>query len=149
LVTGEHLVPRAKFPVVDQHNHVAIDAGNVEQMIADMDALNLRVLINLSGGNAAEVKQKVDFIRRSKYADRFRVFANIDWDRAGAPGWADRQVRDLEQAVANGAVGLKIFKDLGMTTRKSDGSRLHVDDPVLTPIWETCARLNIPVIIHT
>jgi predicted TIM-barrel fold metal-dependent hydrolase len=51
--------------------------------------------------------------------------------------------------VQNGAVGLKIFKDLGMFTRTSDGSRLHVDDPRLKPVWDLCAQLNIPVIIHT
>jgi predicted TIM-barrel fold metal-dependent hydrolase len=26
---------------------------------------------------------------------------------------------------------------------------LHLDDPELDPIWDTCARLNIPVHIHT
>src|SRR5207244_12654734 len=32
--------------------------------------------------------------------------------------------------------------------RKADGSRLHVDDPELDAVWETCARLNVPVLIH-
>ncbi len=45
-------------------------------------------------------------------------------------------------------MGLKIFKDLGMFVRKADGSRLRVDDPELDPIWATCARLNVPVLIH-
>jgi len=149
LVTAEHKVPKAKYPVVDNHNHTNITAANIEQIIAEMDALNLRVLINLTGGDAAGVKQKMDFIRASKYPNRFRVFANVNWNNADAPGWADRAVKDLEQAVANGAIGLKIFKQLGMDTRRSDGSRQKIDDPVLEPVWDACARLNIPVIIHT
>ena len=91
----------------------------------------------------------MDFIRASKYPDRFRVFANVQWNGAGAPGWAEKAVADLEQAVKNGAIGLKIAKGLGLDNVKADGSRLHVDDPVLKPIWDLCARLNIPVIIHT
>jgi len=119
-------------------------------MIRDMDALNLRVLVNLSGGASPDqVKQKVDFIRSSPHADRFRVFANVDWNGAGGPGWAENAVARLEQAVANGAIGLKIAKNLGLTATKADGSRLHVDDPALKPVWDLCARLNIPVIIHT
>ena len=150
LVTEGHLVPKAKYPVVDSHNHTTITANNVEQMIQDMDALNLRVLVNLSGGSDPDqVKEKVDFIRNSKYPDRFRVFANVQWNGAGGPGWAEKAVADLEQAVANGAIGLKIAKGLGLSSTKADGSRLHVDDPALKPVWDACARLNIPVIIHT
>jgi predicted TIM-barrel fold metal-dependent hydrolase len=83
-----------------------------------MDALNLRVLINLSGGDADAVKQKMDFIRSSKYPDRFRVFANVNWNNADAPGWGQRAVADLEQAVKNGALGLKITKGSASTRER-------------------------------
>lgn len=149
LVVAEHKVPKAKYPVVDSHNHTTITAQNIDQMIAEMDQLNLRVLVNLSGGGAAAVKQKVDYLRTTKYADRFRVFANVQWNGAGGPGWAENAVADFEQAVKNGAIGLKIGKGLGLDSKKADGTRLHVDDPVLKPVWDLCARLNIPVIIHT
>ena len=148
VVASPHPVPRAKFPVVDLHNHIGITPDNIEQMIKDMDALNLRVLVNLSGRSGNELKRLVDTIRTSPYKDRFRVFANVDWDGAGAPGWSEQAVAGLEEAVRNGAVGLKVFKDLGLTARKADGSRLAVDDPALDPVWQACARLDIPVLIH-
>ena len=43
----------------------------------------------------------------------------------------------------------EIPKSLGLSTRKPDGSRLRIDDPELDPIWDECARLGIPVFIHT
>ena len=150
LVVEQHPVPKAKYPVVDSHNHTTINATNIEPLVKEMDALNLRVLVNLSGGSdPAAVKQKVDFIRASKYPDRFRVFANVDWNGADGPGWAEKAVANLEASVKNGAIGLKIAKNLGLSSRRTDGTRLHVDDPVLKPVWDACARLNIPVIIHT
>jgi predicted TIM-barrel fold metal-dependent hydrolase len=148
VVRADHLVGRAKFPVVDSHSHLAITPDNIEQTIKEMDALNLRVLVNLSGGSGDRLGRLVQTIRNSKYQDRFRLFANVDWDGAGAPGWAEKAVAGLEQDVKNGAVGLKVFKNLGLTARKADGSRLKVDDPALDPVWQTCARLDIPVIIH-
>jgi predicted TIM-barrel fold metal-dependent hydrolase len=150
LVRTETLVPKAKYPVIDIHSHTGPTPETIERLISEMDAMNLRVLVNLSGGSdPAAVKQKIDFIRSSKYPDRFAVFANVEWDGAGGPGWADKAVRDLEQAVKNGAIGLKIAKNLGLTAKKHDGTRLPVDDAALKPVWDACARLNIPVIIHT
>ena len=149
VVAEAHLVPKAKFPVVDIHSHLTITAENIEQTIREMDALNLRVLNNLSGGSGAALKEKVETIRRSPYKDRFRVFANVNWNGAGGAGWKEKEVAALRQAVADGAVGLKIFKELGLRNTKADGSRLKVDDPDLDPIFELCGELNIPVLIHT
>jgi predicted TIM-barrel fold metal-dependent hydrolase len=41
------------------------------------------------------------------------------------------------------------MKGFGLRSRKADGTRLKIDDPELDPIWQACARLNIPVLIHT
>ena len=63
-----------------------------------MDALNLRVLVDLSGGyDPDEIKKKVEAIDASPYKDRFRVFANVNWENAGAPGWQEKALADLRQ----------------------------------------------------
>ena len=149
VVATAHLVPKAKFPVVDVHSHTTATAQNMPKLIEEMDALNLRVLVNLSGGQAASVKQKVDAIAASPYKDRFRVFANVEWNGAGGPGWEANALADLRQAVKNGAIGLKVFKGLGLSDKKADGTRIAVDDPALDPVWDLAGELNIPVIIHT
>ena len=148
VVADAHPVPRAKFPVVDIHSHLRITPENIDQTVKEMDALNIRVLVNLTAGTGPALEQAVQTIRTSRYPDRFRVFTNIDWDGADAPGWAARSVAAIEEAVRNGAIGLKITKNLGLSARKADGTRLQVDDPALDPVWQACARLNIPVLIH-
>ncbi len=150
LVVEEHSVPRAKFPVVDIHSHTGPTPGTITSLIAQMDALNIRVLNNLSGGFGDQVKQRVDYIKSTPYANRFTVFANgLDRFREVAPGYGQKAAAQLEADVKNGAIGFKIFKETGMDTRKADGTRLKINDPELSPIWDVAARLNIPVIIHT
>lgn len=150
VVAEAHLVPKAKFPVVDVHTHGTSNAAGFAQRIPEMDALNLRVLVDLSGGSSPDaIKRKVDAINASPYKDRFRVFANVSWEGAGTPAWQEKALADLRLAVKNGAIGLKVFKELGLRDKKADGTRLAVDDPALDPVWALCGELNIPVIIHT
>jgi predicted TIM-barrel fold metal-dependent hydrolase len=149
LVTPEHLVPRAKYPVIDIHSHqpTPISAGEFERVMKGMDANNLQILVNLSGSWGDRLRQGLDAIKASKYHDRMVLFANVNFRDVG-PGFGQKAARQLADDINAGAMGLKVFKDLGMFDRKSDGSRLPVDDPELDPIWETCARLNVPVLIH-
>ena len=150
LVVDQHPVPRAKFPVVDIHSHTGPTPATIASLIAQMDALNIRVLNNLSGGSGDALAQRVRYINSTPHANRFTVFANgLNQFRGVAPGYGEQAAAQLEADVKNGAIGLKIFKETGMDTKKADGTRLAINDPELSPIWETAARLNIPVIIHT
>lgn len=151
LVVPEHNVPRAKFPVIDIHSHQPnpISPQQFAQVIKGMDANNLQILVNLSGGSGDRLKQGLAAIAQSPFADRMVLFANVDWSGTGTPGWAAKAAAQLEADIKAGAKGLKVFKDLGLRIRKADGSRLTLDDPELAPVWEVPGRLGVPVLIHT
>jgi len=150
LVVAQHPKPKAKYPVIDIHSHQPnpMSADDFTRVVAGMDANNLRVLVNLSGNFGDRLRSGLDAIRTSKYPDRMVLFANVDFRDIG-PGFGAKAAAQLEADVKAGARGLKIFKDLGLRIRRSDGSRLKVDDPELDPIWAMAGRLNVPVLIHT
>ncbi len=153
LVVPEHPVPRAKYPVIDFHGHPRANLGsreNLERMGAELDSLNVRLMIaadNMSGERLTRAMEVINSSPTMK--DRVRGLAGIDFSNVG-PGWAERAVKQLEADAAAGAVGVgEIGKGFGLSIRKADGTRLRIDDPDLDPIWEACARLRLPVFIHT
>jgi len=153
LVVPEHPVPRAKYPVIDFHGHPGGNLGSPEamkKMEGELDALNVRMMIAAENMSGERLQRAMALINASPtMKDRVRVLTGINFANVG-PGWAERAVKQLEDDVAAGAVGVgEISKSFGLTIRKPDGSRLRIDDPALDPIWEACARLNLPVFIHT
>jgi predicted TIM-barrel fold metal-dependent hydrolase len=152
LVTETHLVPRAKYPAIDFHGHAGGRLNTAEGLaglMAELDKLNVRLFIAADGVSGANLVRVLGVITASPYKDRVRVFTGINFSGVG-PGWAEKAVAQLEADVKAGAVGVgEVSKSLGLRTRKADGTLLKLDDPDLNPIWEACARLNIPVFIHT
>jgi predicted TIM-barrel fold metal-dependent hydrolase len=153
LVAPVHMVPRAKYPAIDFHGHpqgLLTSQEGLTRLGNAMDTLNLRVMISADNMSGDRLKSALANVRASqKLKDRVRILAGIDFRNVG-PGWAERAVKQLEADVAAGAVGVgEISKSLGLSIKKPDGSRLKIDDPELDPIWDACARLNLPVFIHT
>jgi predicted TIM-barrel fold metal-dependent hydrolase len=150
LVVPQHPTPKAKYPFVDIHSHHprVYSDQQVEKLVKEMDSINLRVIVNLSGGTGDGLVQKVKNLP-GKYPDRFVVFANLNFSDINEPGYGKRAAARLEQDVKNGAKGLKIFKNLGMDLKYADGRRVPTDSPDLDEVWEACGRLGIPVLIHT
>ena len=117
-------------------------------LITDMDKLNMKVMVNLSGESGAILKKSAANIREH-FPNRFIVFANVDFKKVGEAGWGDKAAKQLEEDVKNGANGLKIYKSLGFSVTDINGKRVTVDDARLDPIWEKAGELKIPVLIHT
>jgi len=149
LVVPEHKVTKAKFPFIDVHNHQeSMPSVDLNTLIKEMDKLNMKVMVNLSGRSGNSIIQSAKNIR-DNYPKRFIVFANVDFSRVGEEGWGEKAAKQLEEDVKNGANGLKVFKNLGMSVKDINGKRVPVDDPRLDPVWDKAGELKIPVLIHT
>lgn len=158
LKVSEHKVTRSKYPFIDIHNHqYSMSNQDLSKLVADMDALNMGVMVNLSGRGWSQqweegtttIKGMLDNVKKN-YPKRFMVFTNPELKGVGSPGYGERAAKQVEEDVKAGAVGMKVYKSLGFSGIKdTDGKRVAVSDPRLDPIWAKCGELGIPVIIHT
>lgn len=148
LVVPKNDVKKSKFPFIDVHGHqYRMPNQDLEPVIAAMDTLNMRIMVNLSGRSGEDLVKSIKNIH-DNYPKRFVVFANINFDGVGNENWTKEKVKQLRNDVENGAVGLKVYKSLGMRNKDINGKRVAIDDIRLDPIWAVCAELGIPVLIH-
>lgn len=152
LVVPEHRVIKAKFPFVDIHNHqFRMPTMNLNELVQEMDKMNMGVMTNLSGRGRGDTEHLSNSLKNVKdnYPKRFLVFTNVDFNGIDDADWTKRTVKQLEEDVKMGAVGLKIYKSLGMFNKDSKGNRIAIDDPRIDPVWAKCGELGIPVLIHS
>jgi len=148
-----HTIDQAKFYVIDVHNHIN-DALRIDdhmppsRVVQIMDNTNVRTVVILTGMWGDKLQQVLDEMVKP-YPGRFIVFTQIDWSKIDDPNFSQEMVSQLDDAVARGARGLKILKDLGLGVRNKSGRLISPDDPRLDPIFDECGRLGIPVSIHS
>ena len=150
LVVAAHPVPRAKYPVIDVHSHHRrLTPARLAEVVKEMDQQHLQVLVNLSGGTGAALSDQIQLVAASPSPGRMVFFANLDFNDLDTPGYGARAAARLEADIRAGARGLKIYKNFGLSLKRAGGARVAVDDPEFDAVWATCARLGVPVLIHT
>ena len=129
-------------------------------IVSEMDDLNMKFMINLSGSGYAtflgkqslmdlNLSKSIENVKSQGLSNRFGVFVNVDFNKIDDIDFAENNVRIIKDAVKQGAIGLKVYKNLGLNLKDASGNRVKVDDPRLNPIWEVCGELKIPVLIHS
>ena len=160
LVVPQNRKTRSKFPFIDVHSHHwNMPIMNLDNLIEEMDSLNMIYQINLSGSGLAVFSGKQDLMDlnlsksinnvKKNYPERFGVFVNLDLSKIGRKDFKLNTEKYLLNASKIGATGLKIYKNLGLNLKDGEGNRVKVDDDRLQFIWEKCAELNLPVLIHS
>ncbi|MGC2301660.1 MAG: amidohydrolase family protein [Acidobacteriaceae bacterium] len=146
LVTPEHHVERARFPVIDYHNHLdSVEPGDVLRL---MDACGVEKIVNITMKTGDAALRMIDKFRRAD-AQRFSTIGWMDWSGIEKPDFVERTCAFFERLVERGAVGIKFWKDLGLTVRDATGTLLRIDDERLAPLFDKAADLGMPVMFHT
>lgn len=152
LVVPEHPITKAKFPFIDVHNHqFGMPTQDLSLLIADMDKLNMAVMINLSGRGRSSSEHLSNSLKNvhDNYPNRLIVFTNISLADIDNPEWTKNTVAQIRSDVKLGANGLKIYKSQGMSNKDKAGKRIKIDDPRIDPVWAVCGELGIPILIHS
>jgi predicted TIM-barrel fold metal-dependent hydrolase len=142
----EHFLQRPKFAAIDFHNH--IDGMEPAEVLRIMDACGIDHLVNITMKPGTDGIESLTRLRATA-SSRFSTIAWMDWRDLHEDGFFDRSVRRLEQCVSAGAIGMKIWKDLGLRLHDSDGSLLRIDDPRLDPLFARAAELGVFIMFHT
>jgi predicted TIM-barrel fold metal-dependent hydrolase len=95
---------------------------------------------------ATEVARAKSFVKSSTGHARLCVTFNpFTFQQRG---FAQNTVKQLHQEFSEGAVAVKIWKNIGMELKTPDGKYVMPDDPVFAPIYREIAAENKTLVAH-
>lgn len=149
--TGDAPPALVKLGLVDAHAHVFTDSPVVFKML---ERLNMR-FVNITvvdpydkGYETVEPQTKAALaVARAGHgrAPWVATFDAAGWEQ---PGFAKRVIAQLEASFREGAVGVKIYKTIGMDLRAKDGSYAMPDNPAFAPILDAIAASGKTLYAH-
>jgi predicted TIM-barrel fold metal-dependent hydrolase len=137
--------------LIDAHAHVFTDSAAV---LGLLERLNMR-FVNITvvdpydkGFETVELQQKA--ARALALGAKGRAPWVATFDAAGweQPGFAKRVIAQLEASFREGAVGVKIYKTIGMDLRARDGKYVMPDDPAFAIILDAIAASGKTLYAH-
>lgn len=133
---------------IDSHYHIYTEnQSSVEQ--AQKDNFRLLNINTYSGGceRVVEAHQGLKLLKQQfpETTEFTATFCLEGWDE---PGWVENTISWIDQCVADGAIAVKVWKNIGMEIRDKDSVLIMIDDPQFDPVFQHLAEKGIPLVGH-
>ncbi|HZT05150.1 MAG TPA: amidohydrolase family protein [Steroidobacteraceae bacterium] len=133
---------------VDAHMHVY---GRADLLMAEAARDRFHILaIDVDSPEHGQVSWQIQDSAslRQRYPGRVAFAGTFSAAGFTKPGWSRTAVRQIEDALAQGAAGIKIWKNFGMVVRDTNGRYVMPDDPRLEPIYSTLEHEHVVLLGH-
>ncbi|MDH5366514.1 MAG: amidohydrolase family protein [Cyclobacteriaceae bacterium] len=137
------------LPKIDVHAHINSDG---KTMITEARANNFKLLVMaVDVVDAYPPMEEQIRVRVKHHQEEPDVFAYTTaftlqgWDE---PDWTKKVIEKLAKDFENGALGVKVWKNIGMVEKDKDGKLIMLDDPKFDPIFKYIKDQNKVLLSH-
>ncbi len=136
------------FPKIDAHFHSTSYDPIYEEKANEYNVRYLNINTNANVFPPMNIQEAVALEYIDRAPERFAYIASFemeDWQNAD---WYNNIFERIKNSIEHGAVGIKIWKNIGMEILKPDQSFLMIDDPFFDPLFTFLSENKIPVLTH-
>lgn len=132
---------------IDVHAHNFEDMPQLNDMLRRTRVQAINVSVPGTDGHLATMHRIAGGLAKA-HPDLHFFASTFDLRERNAPGWAEATTRALDETFANGAVMVKIWKEVGIDLKRPDGAFMLPDDPLLDPVYAHLATRGKPLHAH-
>ncbi len=106
--------------------------------------------LNVAAPEYVPIEAQQDFTAThlKKYAGLLSYATSFHIEHIADSVWQKNTIEYLRHSFEKGAVGVKVWKNIGMEYKDSSGSFVMIDDPRLDPIWDFIEANNKTLVGH-
>lgn len=139
----------ARVPKIDAHLHLhGADQGAYLQLAHKDNFKALTINVDYPDFPPLAVQQQVATALHRAHPEEVAFAATFSSAGFEQPGWTGATVRRLEGALADGAVGVKVWKNIGMQLRDAGGKLVMVDDARFDGVFDWIEQRGVTMLGH-
>jgi predicted TIM-barrel fold metal-dependent hydrolase len=133
---------------IDAHVHIRTEDPAIMEFAKEQGFKFLS--INTGSGSQEHIDNQMRVAKavESRYPDKISYITTFSMETFEDPSWAEEVILGLKQDFLEGADGVKVWKDIGMTFKDSLGNFIFIDDPRFDPIFDFIASNGKTLIGH-
>lgn len=145
---GYTMADYARVAKIDVHMHLHDAAPAFMQAAKRQNFKVLTINVDYPDFPPLDDQQRVAIALKKQFPQDVAWVASFSVDGSAQPSWLAATRHRLAGSMQAGAVGVKVWKNIGMNLRDRDQQLVMIDDARFAPLFDDLARQGIPLLGH-
>jgi len=139
---------------IDAHAHIKIDAIDKrceQDIVALLRQHNMKwldICVEAGAWSLLQQHMAVATTCHADYPGQFAWATSFNLENWGWSDWRQQALQTMRQGFAGGAVGVKVWKEIGMVLQDTDGHFVMIDDERFDPLFDYIQSQNKTLVAH-
>jgi hypothetical protein len=133
---------------IDTHVHLNAQTTAVEEQASSDNFQLLNINVDVPAYPDMNKQRSLAYWHTEQNPDRVRFLSAFDLKNWNSPEWEEQTIASLDSSFQAGAIGIKVWKNIGMVYRDSSGGFIMIDNPRFDPVINFVIANNKTVMGH-
>lgn len=133
---------------IDTHVHLNGESMALAEQAKDDNFILLTVDVDVPSYPPLEEQQRLALLQRKNAPGQIEFLTAFTLQQWESPYWADETIAKLKNDFSKGALGIKLWKNIGMVYRDQDSSFIMIDNPKFDPVIQYVIDQDKTVMAH-
>ena len=138
----------ARVVKIDAHMHLHNPEASFIEAARRQNFKVLTINVDYPDFPPIDEQQRVAVALHTVFPTTVAFVGTFPVDTSDQPGWAEQTEHRVDAVVKAGAVGIKVWKNIGMSLRDSKGRLVMIDDPRFRPVFDHLEATGVPLLGH-
>ena len=137
-----------EMPKFDAHVHLNTNRNALVKFGVDNNISYLSINTDIPFFDSLDTQEEVIHSLRANYPNHVNYITSFPIEGWGLKDWAENSIKRIKQSLKNGAIGVKVWKNIGMSLQDKNGAYVGIDHTSFDPIFNYLEQHNIIVLGH-
>lgn len=137
-----------KVRKIDTHTHHNSESASLVEAGIASNFFLLTVNVDVPSYPPLSEQIRLSLLHKSQNPEHIDFLSTISLENWSDPDWVEKEIERIKTTFDQGAIGIKIWKNIGMTYKDENGDFIMADHPRLEPIFQFVQDQNKTLMAH-
>lgn len=133
---------------IDTHMHLHAASTALSEQAKEDNFQLVDVMVDVPSYPPIDEQEKFALHQVAAFPEQVNYLTAFTLEHWDSAGWADETIARLKTSFTNGALGIKLWKNIGMVYKDSAGNFIMIDNPRFDPVIQFIIDQNKTVMGH-